>query len=536
MSALKNVNYRNTPATEKARPDQVVNNTGGFVFEVSDTSRLERFLILGVDGGTYYVGEKDLTNQNVSWLIKLIEKNPGLVLAKTIEISVSGRAYKAGPALFTLALLLNHASSDAKAQAVLATPKIARTATHLFELAQYLENLGGWGRAKRRAVAGWFTEKTPDQLAYQAVKYRQRNGWTLRDTMRLSHPVGVDQSVGSFILGNYNGKFSDFDPSMPQAIHGFTEMQRAATIGSVLDVLDRYPSLPWETIPTQFLKDPQVWVSLLANNQLKGQALVRNVVRLAKIDAFKDLRFARRYADALKDEEMIRKTRLHPMQYLMAQVTYSEGQISRDGYWGSNRNKSWTTSPAILDALQEGFYTSFKYAEPSNARTLIGVDVSGSMGFMSAVGSDLSSAQAAAAMAMVTARLEPFTMVMGFASTVRDLGISPSMDFATVLRKTSNMTFGSTDPSALIEYARARRMEIDTFLVITDNETNSGRHVFQSLRDYRTQINPNAKLAVMGVASTGFTIADPSDHGMLDVVGFDSNAPKAVADFSRGSF
>ena len=33
--------------------------------------------------------------------------------------------------------------------------------------------------------------------------------------------------------------------------------------------------------------------------------------------------------------------------------------------------------------------------------------------------------------------------------------------------------------------------------------------------------------------SNGFSIADPNDAGMLDVVGFDSATPALMADFSR---
>jgi 60 kDa SS-A/Ro ribonucleoprotein len=32
--------------------------------------------------------------------------------------------------------------------------------------------------------------------------------------------------------------------------------------------------------------------------------------------------------------------------------------------------------------------------------------------------------------------------------------------------------------------------------------------------------------------SNGFTIADPSDAGMLDVVGFDTATPSIIADFA----
>jgi len=33
-----------------------------------------------------------------------------------------------------------------------------------------------------------------------------------------------------------------------------------------------------------------------------------------------------------------------------------------------------------------------------------------------------------------------------------------------------------------------------------------------------------------------FTIADPTDGGMLDVVGFDSAAPELMSEFARGAF
>ena len=182
MAALKN--YRNvTNVNTSLNNRQVQNNTGGYVFEVSDKSRLERFLILGTDGGTYYVNEEDLTKQNVSWLEGLIRRDPKLVLGTVLDVSTNGRAYRNSAAIFVLALMLNAEDKPQgmKEAVVQAVPLVARTATHVYELAQYIKNLGGWGRSKRRAIAAWFTSKTPDQLAYQAVKYRQRDGWTLKD-------------------------------------------------------------------------------------------------------------------------------------------------------------------------------------------------------------------------------------------------------------------------------------------------------------------------------------------------------------------
>jgi 60 kDa SS-A/Ro ribonucleoprotein len=36
------------------------------------------------------------------------------------------------------------------------------------------------------------------------------------------------------------------------------------------------------------------------------------------------------------------------------------------------------------------------------------------------------------------------------------------------------------------------------------------------------------------MVSNGFSIADPNDPGMLDVVGFDSATPALMSDFSLG--
>jgi 60 kDa SS-A/Ro ribonucleoprotein len=76
---------------------------------------------------------------------------------------------------------------------------------------------------------------------------------------------------------------------------------------------------------------------------------------------------------------------------------------------------------------------------------------------------------------------------------------------------------------------------VDTFVVLTDNETWAGNiKPVQALQSYRETHNPNAKLVVVGMTSTGFSIADPNDSGMLDVVGFDANILPIISEFTRG--
>jgi 60 kDa SS-A/Ro ribonucleoprotein len=72
-------------------------------------------------------------------------------------------------------------------------------------------------------------------------------------------------------------------------------------------------------------------------------------------------------------------------------------------------------------------------------------------------------------------------------------------------------------------------------VIYTDSETWAGDvHPTQALHDYRRASGIDARLDVVGMVSNGFSIADPADPGMLDVVGFDAVTPQLISDFARG--
>jgi len=97
------------------------------------------------------------------------------------------------------------------------------------------------------------------------------------------------------------------------------------------------------------------------------------------------------------------------------------------------------------------------------------------------------------------------------------------------------MNMGGTDCSLPMVYAREQSIDVDTFIVFTDNETWAGRiKPFKALQQYRAARGIDAKLIVVGMTATEFTIADPNDTGMLDVVGFDTATPQLISQFSRG--
>ena len=114
--------------------------------------------------------------------------------------------------------------------------------------------------------------------------------------------------------------------------------------------------------------------------------------------------------------------------------------------------------------------------------------------------------------------------------------ISPRQRLDDAVKSVSELPFGGTDCALPMLYAQAHKREIDTFVIYTDSETWAGDvHPAQALRDYRQASGIDARLVVVGMVSNGFSIADPADPGMLDVVGFDTTTPQLISDFARGA-
>jgi hypothetical protein len=101
-------------ATSQLQPlaDTIRDSAGGYVFAVDDWTRLDRFLILGSEVGSYYASERALTLDNAQAVSRVIAADGERAVRRIVEISVSGRAPKNDAALFALALA---ASSEALA-------------------------------------------------------------------------------------------------------------------------------------------------------------------------------------------------------------------------------------------------------------------------------------------------------------------------------------------------------------------------------------------------------------------------------------
>lgn len=523
---------RNQPSAQTeptpGRTDEVKNNAGGYVFSVKGFEQLRRFLILGSEGSTFYVSERKLTQDNAKNIVDLIKTSGPEVVQQIVEVSVSGRAPKNDPAIFALALCTTFGSEVTKKAAYAAIPQVCRTGTHLFTFLENVQDLRGWSRGLRNGVGKFYTSKDDEKLALQLIKYRQRNGWTHRDALRLAHVKPASEKQAQ-ILRWAVGKEVD-----TSAVGGYIDaFVRAQTLkaGDTKEAvkLIKEARLPWEALPTELLNSQDVWAALLEEMPL--MAMVRNLGKMTAIGLLDtNLSSAvKKVVSSLQNAEAIKKARLHPLFILNALKTYEQGH-------GMKGSLSWKTVPAIVDALDEAYYLAFNAVEPSGKNFMLGLDVSGSMSWGQIAGMAITPNVGTAAMAMVTLRTEPWAFVGAFGSHFEELKLTKKMRLDGVIKAIQGLNFGGTDCSLPMEYARKNKLEVDTFVVYTDNETWAGPgKPFQALRAYRKELGrPEAKLVVVGMTSTGFSIADPTDKGMLDVVGFDTSTPEVISSFAKG--
>jgi len=530
----------NTKATPQTQPvpgkTQVENNAGGFVFQLDKWAQLNRFLILGNEGGSYYASEKKMTVDNAKNVIACLKEDGVRAVNTIVEISVGGRAPKNDPAIFALALAATFANEAGQKAAYDAINKVCRIGTHLFQFVDAVQGLRGWSNGLRKGVAKFYTANPIDKVAMNLIKYRNRSGYTHRDVLRLAHPRANSQQLNDLLRWAAN--------KTPETKHGLIAAFEQAQTLTDKDIktavqLITQNDLPREALPTQLLNSIQVWEALNANMPMT--ATIRNLAKMTNIGLLKSNLDAntKLVVERITNADQIRKSRVHPITILNALATYKKGH-------GDKGSLTWEPVTNIIDALDEAFYMAFANVEASGKNHLLALDCSGSMFGATIAGSALTAAEAAGAMAMVTLKSEPYCETVFFSnagssgwnrgSGIGKLDLSKKKRLDDVLQTMQKAPWGGTDCSLPMLYAKQNKLDVDTFAIYTDNETYAGaQHPFQAVKDYRKTMNkPESKLIVCATSATGFTIADPSDAGMLDVIGFDTSTPAVMSEFSKG--
>ena len=560
--------------------ETLVNNS---VYKISLKDYILRILILGSRNNKYNTNtntnRKSIPNEDINYIDMKIKEGHGEEILNIVkDVYNMNRAPKLDNTLMILAMLCR---SD---QIILKTNSLKvlenfKTISHLYSWKKYHSiiknpdgsNSKGFGRAIKRSINNWIISNKPEVLSYQITKYISREGWSFKNILQCTHVktnTGDDRKIKE--NNKNNAPPCELDLVLRYAVNGFIEMETLCKKNNMtesyvykylkavydsknynishkkklIDSIYEY-KLTREQIPTWGLVDMNVLTALLLNKEKDSivmplTALLRNLGNLTSHNVFDDENIVILLIKHITNISVIKNSNIHPVTVLTAWFTYRNGK----GVKGCN---TWNPNNMIVNSLEEMFYLSFKNVIPTGKRICFLIDCSGSMTYPSLC-EGVTNAEAAALLAMIFARSElqsesaPSHSFYLFTSTdnkYRNTGLTDVSDvidstasLEIVLNSVQRSDWGQTDISMGILEALRYKRKYDAFIVITDNDVNSGISPSIAMKQYRDGMKmPNSKLVVVATKGCDYSVADPNDINMMDVCGFDSFGPKIIQDF-----
>lgn len=530
--------FDSNPVTPQNQPipgrevEMIKNASGGYGFKLEDQQQFIRFLVLGTEGGSYYEDERKLTAQNVESMIRLIKQAPDLVVPTILDVRKRNLALKQSPTIFALALATTF--KETRQAALAAVNEICITASQLFEFYAVLKDIGGdnSNRSLRNALANWYKARDAKSLGYQAIKYRNRNGISHADMIRISHPSSPDQDVQAVLAWilrremsgenesaspEFMERFRRVDADAKRAVErneqlfAFEELQLAKNAATAAKLIAKY-KLPREAVPTQFLNDKEVWAALAES--MPYTALVRNLNKMTAvglIGAFGN----GTWKDKLVDQNVIVKSRVHPLRILMASKQYAAGH-------GDRGSLTWTPNGNIISALDDAFAIAMTHnIDPITENVAVAIDVSGSMHGARVSGLDnMLSVEAAAVLAVCYLRANPNTLVFGVDTRIHNLPINASTSINDAMAIALKYGGGGTNLGEAFNHVKKNLPEADGVLMVTDNESWYGNaHVSQEKHAAKKAL----RWVNVETSANQASVVDPRDRDSLSLCGFSAD-------------
>ena len=447
-------------------PDQIPNNAGGFVWQISDREQVIRYLVIGSEGGNYYQTPQQVSSQCASCVLRMTRTPDNFKwLIETIrDVSISGRAAKQESTLLALATAIVFAPTPAaKTEALNAVNDCVRILTHMYMLMGYMtifasakhgisasasaeesvvggRNPHGIGRGMRRVLGEYFYSRTGIEIANLITKYQNREGWTIKDVLTLIHidPTKLKDDGGRLAIDYIFKPKEEFEPILARApptteptktflsaikeIHNIIlrPASASASASASQSELDRIihlmntVGLCREQLPSQLFKHKKVWEALLfskgANGKGKGMpltALIRNLGKLTTAEIGIIAPFSTIPLQSLTP------TVKHICERITDAADIKRTRIHpytilvammtyKKGH-GDKGGLTWSHNVHVIEALDKAFKLAFQNITPTGKRIKIALDVSGSMSAAFCTGSPVvSCATASVAMMMMT--------------------------------------------------------------------------------------------------------------------------------------
>lgn len=555
MSNYGFLNTNQTPQTEKilGREAEMTNNVAGGVGFVTDLpTKIRRALYFGTTEQTYYSTREELTKDFFDACRELAQQNPK-ELADLIMEAGCGRAYKMAAPIMATLLLSSAKNTNAKKEFLRIFPEIIRTGSHLLEFVAYCRNmkaLRSTGKIVKRAIWNWFDKKSPDSVAYQLLKYRSRTTGqkiSQRDVLRLFHvKPGQHQEVFHWVTKGWDAVPEKSPSDAVKQIWWYEYLCKNPTTANAIEAIIQ-GNLPHEALTMivdadkKSIMTPVVWKTLLTGQAADGRmakghmpltAMLRSLRHLTKsgVISFNDTKTLDFIESIFTDKKKLQDAKIHPLALLIAYAGYTRAHECRGARKGGL--EKYEPVPRIANILERSMELAWQFVGATDKRIFLALDVSGSMSGNISDTVPVRLCEVAAALALQVVKKERNYFIGGFSDYFKPLKFFSSMSIANASAEILQNNFGATDAAVGYRFAMRNKIEVDTFINLTDNCTWAGnQHPSQALAEYRQSINKNAKAIYITLAPHGeTTLVDPRDPCSWDFIGFDANLFNAIQD------
>lgn len=439
-----------------------IHNHEGFpAFQRSLEERYLQMLMTNTFGNTFYQTKDELVIEASKLHFEMLSKDPEF-MAKSL-VYARNKGYMRSNPIYGLSVLSPcHPPFFEKI-----FDKIILTPNDLRDFMVFIKSFGrGQGGRRIKRIAGnWLGSKLNE---YWLIKYGSdgKKGFSLKDLLITLHPKNLEHLFARYLIDD---EFTAIMHGFPK-LTSFNNLKKAETEEEVINCI-KQGQLPHEVISSS-LKIPltkNIWREIAF--QMPIFALLKNLATLERHDLLPELNEYVR--SKLNNSEILAKSKILPFRFLDA--------------FNATRTSS------TQDLLRLGLDMSFDNLEDIEGKTVILLDISGSMR------GDNIQKPAVFAFSLLK-KMKKEARLIGFNDRAFEI---PFSQVDSILTQANGIpTSGGTNSEVGIEVLLRERYKTDNIIMITDEQQNTGSPFFHSLGNYRHRINEHVKTFIINIAST----------------------------------
>ena len=219
------------------------------------------------------------------------------------------------------------------------------------------------------------------------------------------------------------------------------------------------PAYTWETELSEKGNTREVWESLIDSGRLPYMAMLRNIRNIWNCSP-KNIDLV---AEHISDPEAVRHSRQLPFRYLSAYRSLTECTSERYA------DKAFTT---LLEALEKAADISVDNIPKIPGKTVIAIDVSGSMGCAVSRNSNIQCCDISMLLGVIANRICEESIVYTFNNSILPIFI-PKRDGILGTAARLATCHGGTNMHLPFEQLMKNKIDCDRMIIISDNECNS---------------------------------------------------------------